>query len=263
MLKIAQIQFNPRVGELERNQKRVAELLSQTNDARLVILPELANSGYNFLNRKQAYLLANTVEESKFVDMLVETTRKQNKYIISGFHEREGDELYNTSLFISPKGDINKYRKIHLFMNEKQIFSIGNLGLPVFEFEGYKLGMLICFDYLFPEVWRIMALKGADIIAHPSNLVSYKAFRVVPAQAVINRFFIFTTNRIGTEREISFSGRTFAVDPEGGLVAEASVAKEEILFTEIDPLQARNKMLTEKNHVLDDRFPEEYGEILL
>jgi len=143
-------------------------------------------------------------------------------------------------------------------MNEKQIFTKGNLGLPLFKLDGYKLGMLICFDYFFPEIWRIMALKGADIIAHPSNLVTFQAYKVVPAQAAINRFFIFTANRIGTERDISFSGRSFAVDPEGDVIAEASKDKEEILFAEIDPLKSRNKLITEKNHVLDDRIPEEY-----
>jgi len=262
MIKIAQIQFDPRVGELERNIKKVEILLSRTEDAQLVILPELANSGYNFLNRQHALSLASTVEESSYLNMLIETAAKYGQYIVSGFHEREGDKLFNTSLLISSKGVIGKYRKIHLFMNEKQIFEKGNLGLPVFELEGYRLGMLICFDYLFPEIWRIMALKGVDIIAHPSNLVTYKAFKVVPAQAVINRFFIFTTNRIGTERDISFSGRSFAVDPEGEVIAEASEDKEEILFSAIDPSHARNKMITLKNHVLDDRFPEDYREII-
>lgn len=262
MLKTAQVQFDPQVGEPEKNFKKVAELLNKTGDARLVILPELANTGYNFLNRKHALSLASTVENNTYVDMLIETAQKQNQYIVSGFHEREEGELFNSSLLISPDGRINKYRKIHLFMNEKQIFSKGDLGLPVFEVDDYKMGMLICFDYLFPEIWRIMALKGADIIAHPSNLVTYNAFKVVPAQAVINRFYIYTTNRIGTERDISFSGRTFAVDPEGDVIAEASKNQEDILFSETDPLQSRNKMITEKNHVLDDRFPDEYLDII-
>lgn len=258
MLKVAQIQFNPRVGEIEANFKKVEFLFSQTVNARLVILPELANSGYNFLNRKHALSLATTIEKNGFVEMLVETAKKQDQFIVSGFHEREGEELFNTSLFITPGGKIGKYRKIHLFMNEKQIYSKGDLGLPVFKLDGFRMGMLICFDYLFPEIWRIMGLQGADLIAHPSNLVTYKAFKVVPAQAVINRYFIFTTNRIGQERDISFSGRTFAVDPEGDVFAEASKDREEIIFSEVDPLLSHNKMITAKNHVFEDRFPEEY-----
>lgn len=262
MLKVAQIQFNPQVGEVQQNLERVETLLNQAKDARLVILPELSNSGYNFINRNQALSLASTVQKSEYVEMLVEVAKNKNQYIVSGFHELDGNELFNSSLIVNPKGDIGTYRKIHLFMNEKQIFSRGNLGLPIFEVDGAKLGMLICFDYLFPEIWRIMALKGTDIIAHPSNLVTYKAFKVVPAQAVMNRFFIFTTNRIGSERDVSFSGRTFAVDPEGEIISEASANNQELLFTEINPLDARNKMITLKNHVLNDRFPDLYIDVL-
>ena len=262
MLKSAQIQFDPQVGELGSNFSKVEKFLSEIADSQLIVLPELANSGYNFLDRDHAFSLASKVEKSEYVEMLIETANNRNQYIVSGFHEKDGVELFNTSLFITPKGEIGKYRKIHLFMNEKQIFSKGNLGLPVFGLDGYKLGMLICFDYLFPEIWRIMGLQGADIIAHPSNLVTYKAFKVIPAQAVINRFFIFTTNRIGTERNISFSGRSFMVDPEGDIISKASKDSEEVLFSVIDPLKSRDKMITEKNHVLADRFPEDYRDIL-
>ncbi len=262
MLQVAQIQFAPRLGDLDYNLKRVAELLKQAAAADLVVIPELANSGYNFTGRSHALELASGVGKSDFTEMLRETSRRQNQYIVSGFLESEDEELFNTSLLFSPGGSIEKYRKIHLFLNEKDIFSKGNLGLPVFEVNGFKMGMLICFDYLFPEVWRIMALKGADLIAHPSNLVTYKAFKVVPAQATINRIFIFTTNRTGADRGLSFSGRSFAVDPEGEIIGEASVSDEEVLLTTIDPVLARNKMLTERNHVLNDRFPEDYRELL-
>lgn len=262
MLKTAQIQFDPQVGKLSKNFLKATSFLDITENARLVILPELANTGYNFIDRKQAFLMAEAINKSDYIDMLVETAKSQNQFIVSGFLEKDDRELFNTSVFISPKGILKKYRKIHLFMNEKEIFSKGNLGVEVFEMDGFRLGMLICFDYLFPELWRIMGLKDADIIAHPSNLVTYKAFKVVPAQAVINRFFIFTTNRIGTERDVSFSGRSFVVDPEGDILYEASADKEEILLTEIDPLASRNKMITSKNHVFKDRFPEDYIDIV-
>jgi len=262
MFKIAQIQFDPHVGALAKNFLKVSTLLQKAKSARLVILPELANSGYNFIDRKQALLLASTISKSNYMEMLVDTAQRQNQFIVSGFLEKEGKEIFNTSVFITPNGEVSKYRKIHLFMNEKEIFSRGNLGLPIFEIDTFKMGMLICFDYLFPEVWRIMGLNGADLIAHPSNLVTFKAFKVVPAQAVINRFFIFTTNRIGSESDISFSGRSFVVNPEGDVIAEASVDKEEILYTDINPLLSRNKMITTKNHVFNDRITNEYLDVL-
>jgi predicted amidohydrolase len=262
MLKLAQIQFAPQLGGLQNNLNKVAELLEKAASADFVILPELANSGYNFTDRKHALALASTVEKSDFAEMLRERSQQQNQYIVSGFHEKEGNNLFNTSLFVSPNGKIGKYRKIHLFMNEKQIFSKGDLGLPVFQTDDFTMGMLVCFDYLFPEVWRVMALKGAEFIAHPSNLVTNKAFKVVPAQAVINRFYIFTTNRTGTERNLSFSGRTFAVNPEGDVISEASTEQEEILMTTFKPCLAHNKMITPNNHVLYDRFPGEYHKVI-
>jgi len=148
-------------------------------------------------------------------------------------------------------------------MNEKNIFDKGDKGFPVFQMGEYKLGMLLCFDYLFPEPWRIMALKGADIIAHPSNLITNKAFKVVPAQAVMNGYYVFTTNRIGVEGDLSFTGNTFAVDPKGEVIAKGSSDKPEVVMTKIDPKHSRDKMITPLNHVLNDRFPEDYKEILL
>jgi predicted amidohydrolase len=262
MINLAQIQFAPQLGGLQNNLNKVERLVGEAKQADFIVLPELANSGYNFTDRKHAAALASSIERSDFVEMLREKSRSQNQYIVSGFHEKDGRELFNTSLFISPNGQIGKYRKIHLFMNEKQIFSKGNLGLPVFQTDDFTMGMLICFDYLFPEIWRIMALKSVEFIAHPSNLVTNNAFKVVPAQAVINRFFIFTTNRTGSERDITFSGKTFAVNPEGDVISKASPDKEEILVTAFRPGDAHNKMITEKNHVLYDRFPEDYSEII-
>ncbi len=258
MIKVAQIQFDPQIGMVAENHQKVSTLLEQCDEARLVVIPELANTGYNFVSYDQAMELASTVNHSAYVEMLREHSINTGQYLVSGFHEREEDTLFNTSLLFKPDGSLGKYRKMHLFLNEKKIFSPGNLGLPVFELDGFKLAMLICFDYLFPEVWRLVGLKGADIVAHPSNLVTYNAFKVVPAQAAINRMFILTANRIGKERDVGFSGRSFIVNTIGDVVAEASADQEEILFAEINPLDARNKMITEANHVFNDRLPQNY-----
>ncbi len=143
-------------------------------------------------------------------------------------------------------------------MNEKDIFEEGKGGLDIYKINGYRIGMQICFDYLFSDAWRVLAQKGADIIAHPSNLVTYNAFKVVPALAIMNKVFIASTNRIGTERDLTFAGRSFLCNPSGEIISEANPQNEEILFSEIDPKDARNKMITERNHVFEDRRPERY-----
>jgi len=262
-MKVAQIQFQPVLGDEEASLENLREpIFSTRHRADLIILPELANSGYNFKSRESAMKVAQNIEESEFIDWLRRWALMHETNIVTGFLEKDGDKLFNSSVLITKRGKKHVYRKVHLFMNEKDIFDVGDKGFPVFEVDNYKLGMMVCFDYLFPEAWRILALKGADVIAHPSNLVTYNAFKVVPAQAVMNRFFVFTTNRIGSEDELTFAGRTFAVNTKGDVLGEASEDKAEVLFSKIDPMESRDKMITERNHVLKDRKPELYKEII-
>lgn len=261
MLKVAQIQTNPILGDCKGNTEKIDSFLKQAHDADLIVLPELANSGYNFENRDRAMSFASGCPHSGFIDFLREHAVDNGVCIVSGFLEKHGDELFNSSVFLSPDGTVGKYRKMHLFMNEKHIFSPGNLGLPVFDIGKYKLGMLICFDYLFPEIWRIMALKGADIIAHPSNLITQNAHKVVPAQAIMNGYFVLTTNRVGTEGDLSFSGSSFIVDPRGNKITELDGTEEQVGITDIDPMLSRDKMITPGNHILNDRLPGNYLEL--
>ncbi len=262
-LKVAQIQFAPVLGDEEGSMDRFRELIFSTrHKADLIILPELANSGYNFRDRNHALEMAEHIEDSEFIDWLRRWALMHETNIVTGFLEKDGDKLYNASVFINKRGKKEVYRKMHLFMNEKSIFDRGNTGFPVFQMGEHKLGMLICFDYLFPEAWRIMALKGADIVAHPSNLVTDNAFKVVPAQAIMNGIYVFTTNRIGAEGDLTFAGKSFAVDPKGSILASASADQPEVLRTKIEPELARDKMITPNNHVLNDRFPEEYRKCL-
>lgn len=261
MLEIAQIQLNPKLGHCEYNLKRIESLLDQASKADLIILPELANTGYKFDNRDQAYAMASDPTCLKYVEFIRDYSRDNKVNIISGYLEKEGDKLFNSAIFIKPDGSGGKYRKIHLFMNEKNIFAPGNLGLPIFDLGKYKLGILICFDYLFPEIWRIMALKGADFIVHPSNLITQNAHKVVPAQAIMNGYYVITTNRIGTEGDITFCGNSFISDPRGNIISEMDRVNEGIKITTVNPLLSRDKMITTGNHILNDRLPDNYFEL--
>jgi predicted amidohydrolase len=170
--------------------------------------------------------------------------------------------LYNSSLLIGPGGLIGIYRKIHLFWDEKDIFSRGNKGLPVFDIGHCRIGMLVCFDWIFPEVWRILALKGADLIGHPANLVLPYAQRVIPAYSIINRIYIALVNRTGREGSLLFTGKSLVSDPRGEILASANESEDQILLAEIDPGLARQKQVTPRNDAFGDRLPEEYREIL-
>jgi len=154
-LKIAQIQFTPLLGEIEKNTTKAESLLKKCAGSQLIILPELADTGYNFIDKKHALEVSKPTAENPFVKMLLDQAKRLNTNIVSGFCENQGSKLYNSSLLISPNGIEGKYSKIHLFMNEKDIFEEGKGGLDVYEIDGYKLGMQICFDYLFADAWRI------------------------------------------------------------------------------------------------------------
>jgi predicted amidohydrolase len=122
--------------------------------------------------------------------------------------------------------------------------------------------MLICFDWMFPEAWRILALKGADVICHPSNLVLPYAQQAVPVHGMINRTFNITANRTGSERGIKFTGQSIISDPEGRVMRKASPDKEGVVITDIDLSLARNKMITARNHAFNDRIPSEYSYLM-
>ena len=257
-MKLAQIQFSPLLGEMEHNTAEVKRLTGKCKGSNLIILPELSDTGYNFSDKKHALTISKPIDKNPLVAMLLEQSIKLKTHIVTGICEKKGNKLYNSSLIISPEGILGKYRKIHLFFNERDIFEEGEGGLKIFDIDGYRLGMLICFDYLFPDIWRVTAQKGADIIAHPSNLVTYNAFKVVPALAIMNKVFIATTNRIGSDGNLIFAGKSFICNPSGDIISEASQLNEEILFSEIDTSISHNKMITERNHVFDDRRPGKY-----
>ena len=146
-----------------------------------------------------------------------------------------------------------------MFNNEKDYFKPGNNGLPIFDIGKCKIGMLVCFDWMFPEVWRILALKGAEIICHPSNFVLKDlALKALPCHALTNKIYIITSNRIGTEKEIVFTGNSQVINPQGEILIKASQSIEEAIVIDIDISQARDKNVTCKNNIFDDRRSKEY-----
>ena len=155
------------------------------------------------------------------------------------------------------------YRKLHLFDTEKLWFTQGEEVSPVLEVAGCRVGMAICFDWVFPEVWRVLALAGADLVCHPSNLViPDNCQRAVPVHALVNRFFVATANRVGVEGDLRFTGRSMLVDPRGRVLAEAPETGERVIAAELDPSLARDKMVTPRNDLLHDRRPDAYQRLL-
>jgi predicted amidohydrolase len=122
--------------------------------------------------------------------------------------------------------------------------------------------MAICFDWFFPESFRTLALKGADIIAHCSNLVLPYCQTADFAAAVQNRVFIATVNRVGAEQredeQLAFTGESVLVSPKGEYLLRGPIEDEAVLVAEIDPEAARNKSINPYNEVFKMRRPGMY-----
>jgi len=258
-LKIGYVQFAPAFCDLEATLAALEPLLAGCAGADLVVLPELCNSGYNFTDIAQASAAAEAVADSRFITFLSEQCRKHGFRAVSGFNERDGGTLYNAAVLVGPNGCLGRYRKLHLFKDEKRFFQPGNLGLPVFPCGEAKVGILVCFDWIFPETWRVLALEGADIVCHPSNLVlPGLAQRAVPVHALMNRLYVVTANRVGAERDLTFTGMSVIADPAGEVLVRGPESGNHVACITADLRRARDKWITPLNHLLDDRRPECY-----
>ena len=261
MFKVGYFQFHPRFGDLEANRKTVLEALEPV-DADLMVLPELPFTGYTFRDRKELASLSEDTARSDTVDALVSLCRRKRMYVVTGFAERSGPDLFNAALLIGPRGLLRIYRKVHLFNEEKRYFDPGDLPLEINTVRGVRVGMMICFDWVFPEVARTLTLQGMEILCHPSNLVLNFCQKSMLTRCLENGIFAVTTNRFGLEKRrhatLKFTGGSQIVGPRGQLLARAPAQRRQIQVVEIDPKESKNKSLTPRNHLLRDRRPEFY-----
>lgn len=257
-------QFAPKFKDIELNLTRIERLITDV-EADGLVLPELATTGYAFETKEELFPFAEPIPGPS-TDRLKKLAASKNMWLVVGIPEREGSDIYNSAVLISNSPVVYKYRKIHLFNQEKLIFTPGGLPFQVISLVGanprvhpVKIGLLICFDWIFPEAARTLALKGAQIICHTSNLILPYSQNAMQTRAIENRVFIITANRTGEERGLKFTGKSQVVNPEGEVILKANAQEECVKVIEIDPAQALNKNITERNDVLKDRRPEFYS----
>jgi predicted amidohydrolase len=261
-MKIGFVQNNPPFGEVTNNLEHVIDALTGEK-ADLFVLPELFTTGYQFTSREEALALAENIPDGKTSEALLRLAKKINSVIVAGIAERDGDAVYNSAIMVGPNGFIGRYRKAHLFDTEKEVFQPGNTPLKVFDLGFARVGMMICFDWRFPETARTLALQGADIIAHPANLVLAHCPQAMITRCLENGIFIATADRVGSEERIpghllKFMGQSQVVDPLGNVLIRASLDLEEVHVVEIDIALARNKCLNPNNHIFEDRREDLY-----
>jgi predicted amidohydrolase len=260
-MKVGFYQFHPLFGKTEQNCQKILTALENV-DADLIVLPELALSGYYFNDKNESLKYAEEPENSAHLNALVNLANKNKSYLVVGFAEKQGKQCYNSAALIGPDGIEHIYRKIHLFNEEKFCFDPGDRALIVNDINGVKIGIMICFDWIFPEVTRVLAMQGAQIICQPSNLVLTFCQQTMFTRCIENKVFAITANRYGMDKRpqgnLKFTGKSQIVAPGGILLHRAASQRDALFITEINPEDADNKMITEHNGVLSDRRPEFY-----
>ncbi len=247
------VQIDSQLLDVEGNVDRALRLIG-TKRANLIVLPELFNTGYNFRNRREVASVAEPIPEGATTEALKDFSKRDGTMVVAGIAERKGLNLYNSAVVVKGGKYLGTYRKVHLFYNEKRFFK------PGVEFKVFgKVGVMVCFDWYFPESARSLMLKGAEVIAHPSNLVLPNCPEAMKTRALENRVYTVTADRVGAERGLRYIGQSEIVNPLGRIIYRASATREECVVRKIDLAKARNKAVTSKNNLLRDRTPQAYA----
>ncbi len=262
-MRVGFLQLRVKFGEVKVNVKKAVTLLGKVQDA-TIVLPELFNTGYLFKNQRELNSLAEPLAKSFTVSEMKKVAKKRNLHIIFGMAEKKARSVYNSAVFVSPKGKVEVYQKVHLFDREKLFFTPGK-ALKMVKTPEAKIGIMICFDWIMPEVARSLSLKGAGIIAHPANLVLPWGQEAMKLRCIENRVFGITANRIGTERRgtlnLTFTGGSQIMNPAGEVLVSAGDRSESLKVIDIDVAEAEDKHITPANDLFADRVPGLYSQI--
>lgn len=263
--RVAFVQGRPAFGKTEANlEKGLA--LAATADAELVVIPELWSTGYVFSSHAEVAALAEDARSGATARALAWAAKREKRHYLAGFAEVARGRYYNSAMLVGPAGVKAVYRKLHLFEREQEWFERGDLPLGVHKVGAARVGMLICYDWRFPEAARALALLGADVIAHPSNLVYPNAQTAMLTRALENRVYIVTANRTGTETRpggsVPFTGRSQVAAPDGSPLVRARKAEETAVAVDLDLDRARDKELTRITAMFSNRRPEHYGALV-
>lgn len=255
-------QFSPSRGDPEKNRAcLVAALRSSPLD--LLVCPELSTTGYLFFDRDELTAIAEPVPDGPTCAALSAACRETGASIVFGIAERAAGGLFNSAVLLTPDGGSVCYRKAHLFDTEVLVFDRAGWSPRIGVVRGARVGIMVCFDWRFPEMARALALEGADVIAHPANLVHPYCQDAMVTRSLENRVFTVTASRVGEEEvkgaRVAFTGRSQIVSPVGVRLAQAGPTEECVRSAAVNFAEARDKRVTARNDIFRDRRPDLYG----
>lgn len=278
-MRLGVAQFTPVFRDVDANVHRIEQII-RTTAVDVLVFPELATSGYFFHTTEEArpYAVAAVGEH---MNVITNAARETGRVVVCGFAEHSTSPvgahyssglLFNSALMVGPDIGPTVYRKTHLFYRENDVFEPGDTGFFVVNLKHLdcNLGMMICYDWRFPESARTLALKGADVIAAPSNLITHVWRMAMPVRALENKVYLAVANRTGTEvnddESVTFNGDSVIYSYNGTVLASASPHNEATIVAEddsvsvadVDPAATRSKTINSFNDILADRRPHLY-----
>jgi N-carbamoylputrescine amidase len=255
--------------DMQKNIQRAVEMVEMAAEkgARIIGFPELfLLPWFPGQENKESFSLARDIASGAFAPF-ADASKKSDAVLVVPFFEAAAGKYYNSTAVFDQGRLLGVYRKVHVpnlpLYREQFYFSAGDSGFPVFETSQGRLGIQICWDNLFPEGSRILALKGAEIVFAPTaaSLNTHSLWeRAIAANAFANNLFVFRVNRVGQDGELSFYGRSFCIDPWGEMISELAGSKDAIVLADID-LKER-AAAAETWGFLRQRRPAEYGDLV-
>ena len=268
--KVAGVQMDIAISDPDANLSAIAKHTESAvaNNAMLIVFPECTLTGYCFDTLEQSQAVAQPIEGGH-VQQVAAIAKQNNTHLIVGMLESaDGGAVYNSAILVGPQGLVGVYRKTHLpYLGVDRFTTPGKIANQIFDIDGLKIGINICYDCSFPESARVLALAGADIVVLPTNWPpgSGRVSDIIPnTRALENNIYFMSVNRIGNEKGFDFIGKSKICDPLGCDIEFANHAEGAILFAEIDTQWSRRKHLVavpgqHEVHRFRDRRPDIYG----
>lgn len=261
--KIALVQYQSVLGDLQKNADRAVEMVREAaaKGAKIVCFPEMFNTGYNFQLIGDGFHNCGETIDGHTITRLQKVAKECACYVIAPItlEKKVKGVFYNAAVVIDDEGVVlGDYSKHHLWAAERYYFHAGE-DIPVFDTKYGKIGVMICYDAGFPETARVLTLKGAELIFMPSawRIQDWDMWNLnIPQRALENTLYVAGVNRFGHEDDLYMFGNSKVADWRGRIIAESKEEKEEIVYAEIDLDQLTKARLD--IHYLKDRRPDSY-----
>jgi 5-aminopentanamidase len=258
-MRIALLQFAPEPGRLSENLAGILAGVERAAEsgAQLLVTPEMSLTGWSLPQPSVRAGLAERVSAEAIPALAEAADRSGVAVVVGGPYPEDGRTQANAAIAVAPGGRSVVYRKVHLFGPERDWWRPGDRADATLEIGRTRVGISICYDAEFPEIPRLAALAGADLLVVPAtNMSPYERDQdlIFPTRALENELPVLVCNRVGSERGWTYFGRSLAADARGNIVAQAG-GSTELLVADIDPAGGGDPDLS----YVARRRPEVYG----